>query len=61
MRERERGRGRGREGEGEGEGGGYVTLWHPSMTKAVLIKLRRKTFTWVVRACLPDMDKSNGG
>jgi hypothetical protein len=37
-----------------------VTFWYPSMTNAVLIKLRRKTFMWVVKACLPDMDKSDG-
>jgi hypothetical protein len=53
MRERagERGRGRGRErerereGEGGREGGGDMTFWYPSKIKAVLIKLRLKTFT----------------
>jgi hypothetical protein len=50
-----------RERKQEGEGGGDVTFWYPSTTKAVLIKLRRKTFTWVVKTCLPDMDKSNKG
>jgi hypothetical protein len=57
----ERGRGREREGEGEEGGGGDVTFWYPSMTKAVLIKLRRKTFMWVIRACLPNMDKFDEG
>jgi hypothetical protein len=69
MRERERGEGREGEGESkkererkrEGEGGGDVTFWYPSMTKAVLIKLRRKKISWVFKACLPDMDKSDGG
>jgi hypothetical protein len=52
--ERERERAGGREGEREGEqgreGGRDVTSWYPSRTKAVLIKLRRKTFTWMIRA-----------
>jgi hypothetical protein len=47
---RERGRARGREGEQGREGGRDVTSWYPSRTKAVLIKLRRKTFTWMIRA-----------
>jgi hypothetical protein len=37
-----------------------VTFWYPSVTKAVLIKLRRKTFTWVVMACLPDPTEAKG-
>jgi hypothetical protein len=58
MRERmgERGRGRARE-----TGRGDVTSWYPSRTKAVLIKLRHKTFTWMVRACLPDMGQVRRG
>jgi hypothetical protein len=52
---------RGREREREGEEGGDVTFWYLSTTKVVPIKLRHKTFTWVVRACLPDMDESGGG
>jgi hypothetical protein len=55
------GRGGGRGREQEGGGGGDVTFWYPSMTKAVLIKLRRKTYMWVIMDCLPNMYKFDGG
>jgi hypothetical protein len=50
-----------RERQSEGDRRGDLTSWYPSRTKAVLIKFRHKTFTWIVRACLPDMDQVRRG